>query len=69
MFVVIVQFDSKSEHRKALIDALIDYGGDVQHNEPGTIRFEIIQDRRNLCSGSNIYPPNDDVSWHQRTGL
>ena len=47
MFVVIVQFESKTEHRRALIDALIEYGHDVRQNEPDTLRFEIIQDRQN----------------------
>jgi autoinducer 2-degrading protein len=47
MFVVIVQFDSKTEHRRALIDALVEYGHEVRQNEPGTLRFEIIQERHN----------------------
>ena len=29
MFIVIVLFDSKTEHRKELIDVLLEYGRDV----------------------------------------
>jgi autoinducer 2-degrading protein len=47
MFVVIAQFESKTEHRRALVEALIAYGNDVRLNEPATLRFEIIQDLYN----------------------
>ncbi len=47
MFVVIVQFESKTERRRELISALVEYGRDVLQNEPDTLRFEIIQDRQN----------------------
>ena len=47
MFVVIVQFDAKSQHRKELIEALVAYGRDVRLNEPETLRFDIVQDRLN----------------------
>ena len=47
MFIVIVLFDSKTEHRKELIDVLLEYGRDVQQNEPDTVRFEIIHDLQN----------------------
>lgn len=47
MFIVIVQFNARTEHRHELIDALVAYGREVQQHEPDTLRFEIVQDLYN----------------------
>ncbi|MEV0283639.1 MULTISPECIES: putative quinol monooxygenase [unclassified Kribbella] len=44
MYHIAVYFDVQPEHRQDFIDAAIKDGIDSGANEPGTLRFELIQD-------------------------
>ncbi|MFZ4896516.1 putative quinol monooxygenase [Plantibacter sp. Mn2098] len=47
MYHVAVFFDVQPEHRQDFINAAIKDGQDSGANEPGTLRFELIQDETN----------------------
>lgn len=44
MYHIAVYFDVQPEHRQDFISAAIKDGADSGANEPGTLRFELIQD-------------------------
>jgi (4S)-4-hydroxy-5-phosphonooxypentane-2,3-dione isomerase len=47
MYHVAVYFDVQPEHRQDFINASLKDGRDSGANEPGTLRFELIQDESN----------------------
>ncbi len=44
MYALLVQFDVLPEHRDAVIQALIEDGRGSLQDEPGTLRFDVVQD-------------------------
>jgi autoinducer 2-degrading protein len=44
MYVLVVRFDIPAENRQTFIDAALEDGRDSGANEPGTLRFELIED-------------------------
>ena len=47
MYALLVQFDVLPEHRDALIQALIEDAHGSLQDEPGTLRFDVVQDGDN----------------------
>lgn len=46
MYVIVVSFDVQPAHRQDFINAALEDGRESGRNEPGTLRFELIQDER-----------------------
>ena len=47
MYALLVQFDVLPEHRDAFIQVLIEDGRGSLRDEPGTLRFDVVQDGDN----------------------
>jgi autoinducer 2-degrading protein len=47
MYIIVVSVEIKPEHRQDFIKAALQDGHDSTLNEPGTRRFELIQDESN----------------------
>ena len=45
MFAAILQFDVRPDSRDAFLRALIDHGRAAVADEPGTLRFDVIEDQ------------------------
>jgi quinol monooxygenase YgiN len=45
MFAAICRFQIKPEHRQAFVEALVHHGRAAVPVEPGTLRFDVIEDR------------------------
>lgn len=47
MYILVVTIDIKPEHREAFIEAMLEDARGSRENEPGCVRFDVIQDEAN----------------------